>query len=76
MTPPKLRHTAASLAIAAGADVYVVQKMPGHAKPSVALGVCGHLWPNLLDEVADVIGARRIEALSKCEGGDEKDGRR
>ncbi|MCP3015142.1 hypothetical protein NGM33_17570 [Nocardiopsis dassonvillei] len=35
--PPRLRHTAASLAIAAGADVKVVQAMPGHATASLAL---------------------------------------
>lgn len=66
LTPHKLRHTAASLAIAAGADVYVVQKMLGHAKPSMTLDVYGHLWPDRLDEVADVMDARRIEALAKA----------
>ncbi|MFI0152580.1 tyrosine-type recombinase/integrase [Streptomyces lydicus] len=33
VTPHKLRHTAASLAIAAGADVKVVQTMLGHTTP-------------------------------------------
>ena len=31
LTPKALRHTAASMAIAAGADVKVVQRMLGHA---------------------------------------------
>jgi integrase len=64
LTPHKLRHTAASLAIAAGADVYVVQTMLGHAKPSITLDTYGHLWPDRLDEVAAVLDAKRAEALS------------
>jgi site-specific recombinase XerD len=31
--PHELRHTAASLAIASGADVKVVQQMLGHSRP-------------------------------------------
>ncbi|WP_052745672.1 tyrosine-type recombinase/integrase [Allosalinactinospora lopnorensis] len=65
LTPHKLRHTAASLAIAAGADVKVVQAMLGHATATMTLDRYGHLWPDRLDEVADVMDARRIEALSK-----------
>ncbi|PRX98172.1 tyrosine-type recombinase/integrase [Allonocardiopsis opalescens] len=66
LTPHKLRHTAASLAIAARADVYVVQRMLGHAKPSMTLDVYGHLWPDRLDEVADAMDARRIEAMAEA----------
>ncbi|MFV2195706.1 tyrosine-type recombinase/integrase [Nocardiopsis sp. LOL_012] len=65
LTPHKLRHTAASLAIAAGADVYVVQTMLGHRKPSITLDTYGHLWPDRLDEVADALGAKRAEHLAK-----------
>lgn len=65
LTPHKLRHTAASLAIAAGADVYVVQKMLGHAKPSMTLDVYGHLWPDRLDEVADILDVRRSETARR-----------
>jgi integrase len=32
-----LRHTAASLAISAGANVKAVQRMPGHVKASMTL---------------------------------------
>ncbi|NGO67137.1 tyrosine-type recombinase/integrase [Streptomyces boncukensis] len=53
LTPHKLRHTAASLAIAAGADVKVVQTMLGHKSAVMTLDLYGHLWPDRLDEVAD-----------------------
>lgn len=64
LTPHKLRHTAASLAIAAGADVKVVQQMLGHADAAMTLNVYGHLFPDRLDEVADVLDARRTQALA------------
>lgn len=63
LTPHKLRHTAASLAIAAGADVKVIQQMLGHADAAMTLNIYGHLWPDRLDEVADVLDLRRAQAL-------------
>jgi integrase len=39
ITPHDLRHTAASLAISAGANVKAVQRMLGHAKASMTLDV-------------------------------------
>jgi integrase len=33
ITPHDLRHTAASLAVSAGANVKAVQKSPGHRRP-------------------------------------------
>ncbi|WP_134661658.1 MULTISPECIES: site-specific integrase [unclassified Amycolatopsis] len=65
LTPHKLRHTAASLAIAAGADVKVVQQMLGHADASMTLNIYGHLWPDRLDEVADALDFRRGQALER-----------
>lgn len=65
ITPHKLRHTAASLAIAAGADVKVVQLMLGHKSAAMTLDVYGHLWPDRLDEVADVLDVGRKSALAK-----------
>lgn len=53
LTPHGLRHTAASLAIAAGANVKVVQQMLGHATASMTLDLYGHLFPDQLDDVAD-----------------------
>lgn len=65
LTPHKLRHTAASLAIAAGADVKVVQQMLGHADASMTLNVYGHLFPDRLDEVADILDKRRGEVVAE-----------
>jgi integrase len=59
LTPHKLRHTAASAAIAAGADVKVVQQMLGHASAAMTLDVYGHLWPSRLGEVAAAMEAAR-----------------
>ena len=64
VTPHKLRHTAASLAIAAGADVKVVQTMLGHKDAAMTLNVYGHLFPDRLDEVADALDAGRKVALA------------
>jgi integrase len=64
LTPHKLRHTAASLAIAAGADVKILQLMLGHADASMTLNVYGHLFPDRLDEVADTLDVRRLAALA------------
>lgn len=64
VTPHKLRHTAASLAIASGADVKVVQTMLGHKDAAMTLNVYGHLFPDRLDEVADALDAGRKVALA------------
>jgi integrase len=52
ITPHGLRHTAASLAIAAGATVVVVQRMLGHSSSSVTVDVYSHLFTDDLDTVA------------------------
>lgn len=64
VTPHKLRHTAASLAIRAGADVKVVQTMLGHKTAAMTLDVYGHLWPDRLDEVADALDRGRKSELA------------
>jgi integrase len=64
ITPHKLRHTAASLAIAAGADVKVIQLMLGHKDASMTLNIYGHLFPDRLDEVADALDVGRKVALA------------
>lgn len=64
VTPHKLRHTAASLSISAGADVKVIQLMLGHKDASMTLNVYGHLFPDRLDEVADALDAGRKVALA------------
>ena len=52
ITPHDLRHTAASLAISAGANVKAVQRMLGHAKASMTLDVYADLFDEDLDSVA------------------------
>lgn len=49
----ELRHTAASLAVSAGANVLTVARMLGHADPSVTLRVYADLFPDDLENVAD-----------------------
>ncbi|MFC4336059.1 tyrosine-type recombinase/integrase [Salininema proteolyticum] len=66
MTPHKLRHTAASIAIAARADVKVVQNMLGHKTASMTLDRYGHLFPDRLDEVADAMEEHRQHELAKA----------
>ncbi|MFI8303684.1 tyrosine-type recombinase/integrase [Streptomyces sp. NPDC085927] len=67
ITPHKLRHTAASLAIAAGADVKVIQTMLGHKDAAMTLNVYSHLFPDRLDEVADALDAGRMVALAMAD---------
>ncbi len=68
LTPHALRHTAASLAIAAGADVKVVQQMLGHKSATMTLDLYGHLFPDRLDTVADAMDAARRVALEAPAG--------
>ncbi len=53
ITAHALRHTAASLAISAGANVKVVQRMLGHASAAMTLDVYADLFESDLDTVAD-----------------------
>lgn len=57
--PYELRHTCASLAIRAGANVKVVQRMLGHSSAALTLDRYGHLFDDDLDAVADALGALR-----------------
>lgn len=61
-TPHELRHTAASLAISAGASVLGVQRMLGHAKASMTLDVYADLFDDDLDAVAVKLDEIRLEA--------------
>lgn len=53
LTPDELRHTAASLLIASGADPKSVQAQLGHSSISVTFDVYGHLFEGHLDDVMD-----------------------
>jgi integrase len=57
ITPHDLRHTAASLAVSAGANVKAVQRMLGHAKASMTLDVYADLFDDDLDDVAASLDA-------------------
>jgi integrase len=59
LTPHALRHTAAPLAIATGANVKVVQTMLGHKSATMTLDLYGHLFGDRLDQVADAMDAAR-----------------
>jgi integrase len=56
ITPHNLRHTCASLAISAGANVKVVQRLLGHATAAMKLDTYGHLMSDDLAEVANALG--------------------
>lgn len=63
VTVHELRHTAASLMIANKASVKVVQSQLGHKTATMTLDQYGHLFPDDLDDVADmmddlVVGSR------------------
>jgi integrase len=55
LTPHELRHTAASLAISAGANVKAVQRILGHASAAITLDVYSDLFDTDLDTVADAL---------------------
>ncbi|MGW3603300.1 tyrosine-type recombinase/integrase [Micromonospora sp. NPDC005161] len=67
LTPHDLRHTAASLAVAAGANVKAVQRMLGHASASMTLDVYAGLFGDDLDAVAnrldEAVAARGADYL-------------
>ncbi|MGQ0615752.1 MAG: tyrosine-type recombinase/integrase [Acidimicrobiia bacterium] len=56
-----MRHTCASLAIAAGADVKVLQRMLGHSSAALTLDRYGHLMPGQAEGVAD-----RLDVLARA----------
>lgn len=57
ITPHDLRHTAASLAIRAGANPKAVQRMLGHASAAMTLDVYAGLFADDLDSVAIALDA-------------------
>lgn len=65
VTPHDLRHTAASLAISAGANVKAVQRMLGHASAAMTLDTYADLFEDDLDEVASALDRQRSVSLSR-----------
>jgi integrase len=64
ITPHELRHTCASLAIKAGANIKVLQNLLGHKTATLTLDRYGHLYPDELGVIADALddGARAAAA--------------
>jgi integrase len=59
ITPHDLRHTAASLAISAGANPKAVQRMLGHASAAMTLDTYADLFEDDLDAVSERLDAVR-----------------
>jgi integrase len=55
LTPHDLRHTCASLAISAGANVKAVQRLLGHETATMTLDKYGHLFSDDLTSVAKAL---------------------
>lgn len=70
LTPHELRHTAASLAVSAGANVKAVQRLLGHASAAMTLDVYSGLFDDELDALADrldlavIAGAETLRKLA------------
>jgi integrase len=63
VTPHDLRHTAASLAISAGANVKAVQTMLGHASAVLTLDTYADLFPDDLELVSAALDEARTKSL-------------
>jgi integrase len=77
MTLHDLRHTAASLAISAGANVKAVQRMLGHKSAAMTLDVYADLFDDDLNAVSDALDQARTSAnvailLSRGDNGSTK----
>ncbi|MCI1643307.1 MAG: site-specific integrase [Bifidobacterium crudilactis] len=62
VSPHDLRHTAASIAVHAGANVKALQRMLGHKSASMTLDVYADLFDSDLDHVSAAIDS----AVEKC----------
>ncbi|MCH9732732.1 MAG: site-specific integrase [Actinomycetia bacterium] len=66
VTVHELRHTAASLMIASGANVKTVQSQLGHKTATMTLDQYGHLFPDDLDDIADRMDLLVVESAEEC----------
>jgi integrase len=69
LTPHELRHTAASLAMSAGANVEAVQRMLGHASAALALDRYATLFDDDLDDVGTRLDALAMAAEQRAASG-------
>jgi integrase len=63
VSPHELRHTAASLAVSAGANVKAVQKMLGHKSAAMTLDTYADLFDDDLEAVATALDQARSAAV-------------
>jgi integrase len=62
ITPHDLRHTAASLAVSAGANVKAVQRMLGHKSAAMTLDVYSDLFDDDLEAVGTALNDKAVAA--------------
>jgi integrase len=62
LTPHELRHSAASLAVSAGASPLAVQRMLGHASAAMTMDVYSGLFDTDLDAVAERLDAASADS--------------
>lgn len=62
LTIHDLRHTAASLAVSAGASVKAVQRMLGHASAAMTLDINADLFDDGLDAVATALDQAKADS--------------
>jgi integrase len=60
LTPHALKHTAASLAVSAGANVKALQRMLGHKSAAMTLDTYADLFEDDLNAVAERLNERAI----------------
>ena len=65
MTLHALRHTAASLAVSAGANVKTVQRLLGHASAAMTLDV----YADLFEDDLDIVAGRLDDGLAQTVAG-------
>jgi integrase len=73
ITPHDLRHTCASLAVSAGVNVLVLQRMLGHTSAKMTLDTYADLFDTDLDAAAEALHARYSQSsvLKTCSRGAE-----
>lgn len=64
-----LRHTYASLCVAAGLKPLEISRFMGHAKPSTTLGIYTHLFEDHHDEAMSALGAMVSGVRTPAVGG-------
>jgi integrase len=68
LSPHDLRHTAASLLVASGANVKAVQRMLGHASAAMTLDVYSGLFDDDLGALADRMDLAHEASVTRRHG--------